>query len=514
MHQSIFDKPYFFQKMLKKKSYSRPLYTSDIVAEVGPWKKQFQTASKVAHAAYSNKKPKTYNINQPELSPSNSIITTSSVLSDSAIIIPTPSCSTPLSTIPLQPSQPPQTLHVPRKRPLSSEILIKIMDQKLKQQQLPCNAATTAPIMTKSTSSSTINTFHQPRLTTKIQSTVRRNSHRHRQHQITEPLRKKSIDTQQQQQQQQQQPYVLTLNNDEQDRMVAQHYLLRTAFGSDFNSPIKSQLQKGIIVLDVGCGPGTWTMEMSTAFPKSTFIGIDQNAFYPKDIKPRNCHFRTCGSLVVTHYSQTITLPFPDNSIDYIYQRDMNWALTGQTWQPLLLEYQRILKPGGWIECVEPDLETQNSLEQECIMNDKLINGLSIRQQDPYAVHRLPTMLAINGFKRVENCSQTFPLGWGLSHSNNNSILEEDEYEEEGEEEEEEKENEQQQQQNDCSEFARAMSSQYLFLLKSLQPWLSNVMNLNNEKYDEYISGLPAEWKRAKTYINWHCIIAQKPYII
>jgi hypothetical protein len=140
---------------------------------------------------------------------------------------------------------------------------------------------------------------------------------------------------------------------------------------------------------------------------------------------------------------------------------------------------------------------------------------LSIRQQDPYAVHRLPTMLAINGFKRVENCSQTFPLGWGLSHSNNNSILEEDEYEEEEEEKDDkQQQQQQQQQQNDCSEFARAMSSQYLFLLKSLQPWLSNLMNLNNEKYDEYISGLPAEWKRAKTYINWHCIIAQKPYII
>ncbi|GAN01386.1 type 11 methyltransferase [Mucor ambiguus] len=515
MHHSLFDSPSFLQKILKKKPYNRPLYTSDIVAEVGPWKKQFQTASKVAQAAYSNRKPKTYNIRQPELSPSTSTITTSSLLSDSAIIIPTPSCSTPSQHHYQHHQAPGAPAPAPgppsRKRPLSSEILIKIMDQKLKQQQQP----TMAPTMTKSTSASTINTFHQPRLTAKIQSTVRRNSHRHhpRTHpstikteQPTHHQRKKSMETQPQ-------PYVLTLNNDEQDRMVAQHYLLRTAFGSDFNAPLKSQLQKGIVVLDVGCGPGTWTMEMSTAFPKSTFIGIDQNAFYPKDIKPRNCHFRTCGSLVVTHIAQTINLPFPDNSIDYIYQRDMNWAFTGQTWQPLLLEYQRILKPGGWIECVEPDLETQNSLEQECMMNDKLINGLSIRQQDPYAVHRLPTMLAINGFKRVEDCSQTFPLGWGSSHSNNNSILEEDE--DQGEEAAaNDKPLPKVPQQDHCSEFARAMSSQYLFLLESLKPWLSHAMDLNHEKYDEYISGLPAEWKRAKTYINWHCIIAQKPYIL
>ncbi|KAI8643788.1 S-adenosyl-L-methionine-dependent methyltransferase [Parasitella parasitica] len=502
-HSSIFDSPSFLQKILKKKSASRPLYTADIVTEVGPWKKQFQNASRAAHAAYSNKKPKTYNIGPPRpSSPSNSNITTQSFLSDSAIIIPTPSCSTPIAKS--------QKSHTPRKRPLSSEILIKIMDQKLKKQQQP--PLNNPIVMTKSSSASTVNTFHQPRLTTKIQSTIRRNSHRHRHHHAIEPLRKKSID-------QQQQPYVLALNNDEQDRMVSQHYLLRTAFGCDFNSPIKSQLQKGIVVLDVGCGPGTWTMEMSTAFPRSTFIGIDQNAFYPKDIKPRNCHFRTCGSLVVTHNLQNITLPFPDNSVDYIYQRDMNWAFTGQTWQPLLLEYQRILKPGGWIECVEPDLETQSSLEKECLMNDKLFKGLSNRQQDPYAVHRLPTMLAINGFQRVEDCSQTFPLGWGYSHSNNNSILEEEE------EEEVEDENQQQQQQQQqeaqpqqprpqvhCSEFARAMSSQYLCLLQSLKPWLSTVMNLTHEKYDEFVSGLPAEWKCAKTYVSWHCIIAQKPY--
>ncbi|KAG1121701.1 hypothetical protein G6F42_012173 [Rhizopus arrhizus] len=147
MHHSLFDSPSFLQKILKKKSYNRPLYTSDIVAEVGPWKKQFQTATKVAQAAYSNKKPKTYNIRQPELSPSTSTITTSSLLSDSAIIIPTPSCSTPSQHHHQTPAPAPPS----RKRPLSSEILIKIMDQKLKQQQQPLMA----PIMTKSTSAST-----------------------------------------------------------------------------------------------------------------------------------------------------------------------------------------------------------------------------------------------------------------------------------------------------------------------------------------------------------------------
>ncbi|KAI8384157.1 S-adenosyl-L-methionine-dependent methyltransferase [Blakeslea trispora] len=322
-------------------------------------------------------------------------------------------------------------------------------------------------------------------------------------------------------------PYVLTQDNDEQDRMVTQHYILRTAFGADYMSPIRTQLEQGIIVLDVGCGPGTWTMEMSTMFPNSTFIGIDQAAFFPKDIKPRNCHFRTCGPLLVGQQDkEDLTLPFPDNSIDYIYQRDMNWGLTAQTWQPLLLEYQRILKPGGWIECVEPDLSTQNGMKNECLMNDKLISGLVMRQQDPYAVHRLPTVLAINGYRQVEDISQILPLGWGSFYQSNDtahkssstlsSIKTESRSSRElaqNHSETETDSSEDDMSSHICSNFAKAVSSQYLFMLKSLKPWLSDMMNLSSQKYDDYIASLQEEWVHAHTYIKWHSIIAQKPFV-
>lgn len=333
------------KKKLSSKQQMRPLYTADIVAEVGPWKKQMNAATKAASYTFNQqRKTKTYNQPHmvPSLSPSASTATTCSHVSDSAIQIPTPSCSTP----PV------------RKRPLSSEILIRIMDQRiLKKKQLELKQAL-QPKLDRSVSMTTatratLNPSNKLIVQTSAStsSTVRKKSvGSHKKLKQSKSVLNKLNQQSQTQELITEWPYVLTQDNDEQDRMVAQHYLLRTAFGSDFASPIKPLLQKGIVVLDVGCGPGTWTMEMSTAFPKSTFIGIDQSSFYPRDIKPRNCHFRSCGSLV----QDQLTLPFPDNSIDYIYQRDMNWGLTGQTWQPLLQEYQRILKPGGWIEFVEP----------------------------------------------------------------------------------------------------------------------------------------------------------------
>lgn len=148
--------------------------------------------------------------------------------------------------------------------------------------------------------------------------------------------------------------YILEQNHTEQDRLVAQHYLLRMMFGGvDYNAPVSLDnsnsfgTKSNAVVLDVGCGPGAWTMEMATAFPKATFIGIDKDDFFPQDIKPKNCHFRqyTIGEDGI--------LPFPDNSFDFIYQRDFNWALTTDMWTRLINEYMRILKPGGWIELVE-----------------------------------------------------------------------------------------------------------------------------------------------------------------
>lgn len=144
-------------------------------------------------------------------------------------------------------------------------------------------------------------------------------------------------------------------NNDTQelDRMVSQHYILRTAFDSDYSAPIvlptdQERLGK-VVVLDIGCGLGTWTMEMATQFPHVHFIGVDKQAYFPHDIKPKNCHFK-----LFDINQSMVKLPFLDQSVDYIFQRDLNWDLSEATWLPLVREFFRILKPGGWIELVEP----------------------------------------------------------------------------------------------------------------------------------------------------------------
>ncbi|CAO3592223.1 unnamed protein product [Absidia cylindrospora] len=335
-------------------------------------------------------------------------------------------------------------------------------------------------------------------------------------------------------------PCALLQDTIEQDRLVAQHYLLRTVFGGDHHAPVQSLLSQqqqqhhhhsvfgsggeggtimsspttsassslcsnhdnnnsgsqsdsGPVVLDVGCGLGQWSMEMATAYPNSTFIGLDILPTFPKDIKPRNCYFLQVNV-------KRLPLPFADQSVDFIYQRDLNWGLGQDDWYPLIKEYLRILKPGGWIELVEADLETKSSLEKECAMNDKLLEGFSRRRQDPFVARRLPTMLAIHGFRRVESHFQSLPLGW----KNNNPTYDADNHQHVTSD---------SHGNNDTpGRQVQAIASQYLFYLRSLDPWLRLVMGLSQSKYIDYVDQLPLEWEQAQTYVNWHCATAQKPY--
>lgn len=85
-------------------------------------------------------------------------------------------------------------------------------------------------------------------------------------------------------------------------------------------APVSDILRKGGRVLDIGCGPGSWSMEIAGEYPKSTVIGIDITPIYPKEIKPTNCAFYQCNVLN--------TLPFEDNTFDYIFMRYVTYIHT------------------------------------------------------------------------------------------------------------------------------------------------------------------------------------------
>jgi ubiquinone/menaquinone biosynthesis C-methylase UbiE len=119
------------------------------------------------------------------------------------------------------------------------------------------------------------------------------------------------------------------------------------------------------LVLDLGCGPGTWLMvclsitctrkissnilyilqDIATEYPSSQFIGVDMCDVFPNNIRPPNVSFQVGNALE--------RLPFADNTFDFVNIRLFIIALMKHEWSIVVQEVYRILKPGGFIQMVE-----------------------------------------------------------------------------------------------------------------------------------------------------------------
>lgn len=71
-------------------------------------------------------------------------------------------------------------------------------------------------------------------------------------------------------------------------------------------------------------GSASWTLDMASNYPNSTFYGIDIAPTFPTANVPENCRFQIA--------SLTDKLPFPDNHFDYIHQRLLVSAISKQAW--------------------------------------------------------------------------------------------------------------------------------------------------------------------------------------
>ncbi|CAG8682636.1 8080_t:CDS:2, partial [Racocetra persica] len=110
-----------------------------------------------------------------------------------------------------------------------------------------------------------------------------------------------------------------------------------------------TQLEAGCNVLDVGCGPGTWTIEMAINYNKSTFVGIDVSPIFPTEIKPNNAIFEEKNILN--------GIPHPDESFDFVHMRYMFPSFTKNQWEEMVInEVVRVIKIGGWLELCEYEL--------------------------------------------------------------------------------------------------------------------------------------------------------------
>ncbi|CAG8452478.1 339_t:CDS:2 [Acaulospora colombiana] len=149
-------------------------------------------------------------------------------------------------------------------------------------------------------------------------------------------------------------PYSDAKEDDDIDKAHLMHFYYRFVWNGNFSSPtIMETLQTGASVLDVGCGPGSFLLDLASSHAKSAFVGIDQNPVFPTYIKPPNVSF----------YKHNILegLPFAMETFDFVYLRFMKNYFNEEEWRSNVLpEILRVLKPGGWVEFMEIDEKIYN----------------------------------------------------------------------------------------------------------------------------------------------------------
>ncbi|CAO3598545.1 unnamed protein product [Absidia cylindrospora] len=200
------------------------------------------------------------------------------------------------------------------------------------------------------------------------------------------------------------------------------HYLFKHIFQRNLIAPAEHLLRKtGAQCLDIGCGPtATWLIDMAAEFPQATFTGIDivdigpmadslpsptSASLLPRHI-PANCHFKKVDVL------QNIDLPCA--TFDHIYQRFMfNVYQMDESIQPKFLELAGLLKPGGYIELIEPDMIPKKAGPKYTLLANALCVMLKPRHKQLFHGPVIKQRLIDAGLVDVQADYTSIPICWG-----------------------------------------------------------------------------------------------------
>ncbi|KAF8993366.1 hypothetical protein BDQ17DRAFT_1368401 [Cyathus striatus] len=143
--------------------------------------------------------------------------------------------------------------------------------------------------------------------------------------------------------------YVIPADETERIRLIRQHYMLKKAYDNKLVLPPIS-IKPGDEVLDNGTGTGIWLLDFAAEVPSTVKLygaDIESRNFPPQDTRPANTQFSIASLLdLPSEWTSKFTL---------IHQRLVfAVAIPRADIPPALSQLHRVLKPGGWVQLLEP----------------------------------------------------------------------------------------------------------------------------------------------------------------
>lgn len=140
-------------------------------------------------------------------------------------------------------------------------------------------------------------------------------------------------------------------------------------------------LRTGDRVLDVGCGTGVIFPEVVRAIGSTgQIVGIDHGSGFLDDARQRSVD-GGFGNQVALFQGDAHVLPFEDDSFDAAHTERVLIHLADP--DRALAEMARVVKPGGWISCVEPDLVGMRMEHTQPELGAAVISGFCASIRNP-----------------------------------------------------------------------------------------------------------------------------------
>jgi ubiquinone/menaquinone biosynthesis C-methylase UbiE len=113
-------------------------------------------------------------------------------------------------------------------------------------------------------------------------------------------------------------------------------------------------------VLDLGCGPGGWALELAKTYPSLQITAIDTSSrvveFARAQAESQQIH--NVNFMQASAFNIDI---FPDNSFDFVSGRFMVGFMPHDYWPHIATECKRILRPGGVLCLTDTELPLTSS---------------------------------------------------------------------------------------------------------------------------------------------------------
>jgi SAM-dependent methyltransferase len=129
-------------------------------------------------------------------------------------------------------------------------------------------------------------------------------------------------------------------------------------------------LEPGMRVLDVGCGPGTITIDLAARVAPGHVVGVDASAEIVAQASAAAAADRAGGLHVRFEVADAYALPFPDDAFDVVHAHQVLQHLTDPV--AALREMRRVARPGGIVAVRDSDYAAMTWYPQSPALDDWL----------------------------------------------------------------------------------------------------------------------------------------------